>query len=238
MKNKAIVLHHEFSEMFRKLTVEEAGIIIKAVFEYDVNGTDFSSEDRLVDFAFGEIKRYLDSNRERYEKISRVKSENAKKQWEALAKAKKAEEKMELQAVAINENENINENEIEIENVNVNVNENETLPPDEGARKKHTHSQPKPYGEFANVFLTDEQLLNLKKRCNDAEQRIDSFSAYLKSSGKLCRDHYAQLINWRIFPTDKGTPIRAKPPGERREPTFDVSAFTSKAVGIKYEPPT
>ncbi len=231
MKNKAIVLHHEFINMFRKLTDKEAGLIIKAVFEYDVNGTDCEFEERVVDLAYSEIKRYLDSNREKYERLSRTKSENAKKQWTALAEAKKSAKKMELHAAAINENENINENESESEN------ETAVTCEAEPAAEKQTHTKLKPYGEFCNVYLSDEQMLSLKNRCNNAEQRIESLSAYMKASGKLYLDHYAQLINWRMFPTGEDAPVKTKPPGERREPTFDVKEFTKKAVGIKYVPP-
>ena len=245
MKNRALILHHEFIDLFRKLTVEEAGMIIKAIFEYDVHGTAFVTEDRLLDFVFGEVKRYLDSNREKYDRISQKKSENAKKQWEALAKAKKAEEKMQLHAAATNDNDNDNENNNDNDNANDSDsdsdsdNETAVISEDEAAaRETQTHTQMKAYGEFGNVFLSDKQIISLRSRFADADKRIESLSAYMKSSGKLYLDHYAQLLNWRPLPTVTGSPLRYVPPGERREPTFDVSAFTGKAVGIKYSPPT
>lgn len=244
MKNKALLLHHEHYDIINMLSDEEAGALLKAAFEYDINGKVPEFSDRVLSMNFVIIRRFLDSNRERYERVSRSRSKNALKRWNA-ENGEKNEEAMLTDALASNTNENEKENKKEKENENATVTEkenkkekeNETnLPPDK-AEEEQTSSRPKPYGQFSNVYLSDEEILSLKESCNDYKSRIDSFSTYVKLSGSPSSDHYAQLLNWNMFPANDKPPVKPKPPGERREPTFDISAFTSKAVGIKYEPP-
>ena len=151
-----------------------------------------------------------------------------------------------------NSNSNINDNPNSNTNGNINVNVNadsnindnsdvninyEVKADNEKDKFSHTHKSP--YGEFKNVFLSDEEYTKLKQRAADADKRIDSLSAYMKSSGKAYADHYAQLLNWQIFTknTSEIKQTAKKPPGERREPTFDVSEFTKKALNLKYVPP-
>ena len=109
-----------------------------------------------------------------------------------------------------------------------------------GAEENNIHTQKNTFGEFKNVYLTPEEHRRLTERFPDYLSRIESLSAYMKATGKTYRDHYAQLINWHSYTSTaaaKENTATKKPPGERREPTFDVSAFTKKAVGIKYVPP-
>lgn len=61
-----------------------------------------------------------------------------------------------------------------------------------------------------------------------------------KNSVKTPQDIQREKMKWqqqkaKAAPTKS---IKQKPPGERREPTFDVSEFTRKATNIKYVPPT
>ncbi len=68
MRNRALVLHHDFAEMFWLLTDEEAGKLIKAAFKYDMtdNATDF--EDRLMIASLLRIMDFIDKNKAKYEK--------------------------------------------------------------------------------------------------------------------------------------------------------------------------
>ena len=234
MKNKALILHHDYYEVITLLSDEEKGKLLTAIMEYDINGEETEFEDRTLLVLFKQIKRSIDVSHKNYESTCKRRSENAKKRWDA-----NAEENMQLHANAYNENENGNEK--ENENENVNGNEKQTASPENNAAKEasceHTHKTP--HGEFKNVFLSEEEYTKLKQRTADADKRIDSLSAYMKASGKTYEDHYAQLLNWQIFV--KNTPEvkqkTKKPPGERREPTFDVSEFTKKALNLKYVPP-
>ena len=63
-----------------------------------------------------------------------------------------------------------------------------------------TKKAPKPkkeYGEYKNVQLTDNELDKLKSLYpRDWEDRINRLSAYIASSGKKYRSHYATIRMW------------------------------------------
>ncbi len=241
MKNKALILHHDYYEVITLLSDEEKGKLLTAVMEYDINCEETEFEDRALLVLFKQIKKSIDTNREHYETTCKKRAENAKRRWEA-----NADENMQLHANADNGNRNTNTNGNTNANRNVNVNENEktTSPINkrDASSASYEHTDKTPHGEFRNVFLTDEEYTKLKERSADADKRIDSLSAYMKSTGKTYADHYAQLLNWQIYGSathsDTVKSTGKKPPGERREPTFDVSEFTKKALNLKYVPPT
>ena len=63
---------------------------------------------------------------------------------------------------------------------------------------------------------------------------------WYKNSVKTPQDIQREKMKWqqqkaKTAPTKS---VKQKPPGERREPTFDVSEFTKKATNLKYIPPT
>ena len=94
------------------------------------------------------------------------------------------------------------------------------------------------YGEYNNVLLTDAELEKLKAEYPDYEERIERLSSYVASTGKSYKSHYATIRNWARKDTPSASySKKPKPPGERREPTFDVSEFTKKALDLKYVPP-
>lgn len=254
MKPNATMLHHHYGDIIKLLSNEECGKLLKAIMEYDINGTEPEFDDRSLTLIFMQIKISLDSNREHYEKTCQKRAASAKKRWQ---KDTDEEKEMQMQANADNikdkEKANVNENEKEKENEKENVNENVCVKEkektaasektDEAVGEKiseHTNTLKTPYGEFFNVYLTAEEHTRLKQKLPDADMRIDSLSAYMKASGKIYADHYAQLLNWKLYenisPAEKKAQ-KLKPPGERREPTFDVSEFTKKALDIRYVPP-
>ena len=52
-------------------------------------------------------------------------------------------------------------------------------------------------GEFGNVLLSDEEQSKLKARFpDDYEDRIERLSAYIESSGKRYKSHYATILSW------------------------------------------
>ena len=53
------------------------------------------------------------------------------------------------------------------------------------------------YGEFNNVSLSDEELEKLKEKFpKDYQNRIEKLSAYIASTGKKYKSHYATILNW------------------------------------------
>ena len=241
MKNKAIFLLHSFDELINHLTDEEAGQLLKALYDYDMRGIEREFEDRSMFFLFHQIKNTLDKHQKHYNDVCEARKKSAEKRWRDDSGETKNKAVMQMHANAYKEKENekVKENLKEKEKENVNVKENEKQDKAVGFEADATQTHKNTYGEFKNVFLSDEEYKRLKERFPDVLNRIDSLSAYMKSTGKVYLDHYAQLINWHSYATapDRDNTATKKPPGERREPTFDVSAFTKKAVGIKYVAP-
>ena len=55
----------------------------------------------------------------------------------------------------------------------------------------------KKFGEFENVFLSEQEFEKLKARFkNEAEMYIDRLSNYIESSGKRYKSHYATILSW------------------------------------------
>ena len=52
------------------------------------------------------------------------------------------------------------------------------------------------YGEYNNVLLTDDELEKLQAEYPDYSDRIDRLSAYIASTGKAYKSHYATIRNW------------------------------------------
>ena len=259
MKNKATLLLHSFEELIAHLTDEEAGALLKAILTYDIRGETTDFEDRALMFLYTQIAHSLDTHKEHYEKVCEARKKNASKRWDISKKTSKNDEAMQMHAnaynISINENENIKTNENENVNVNKNSkkNENECVNVNEDKKESGadadsplTQTHKKAYGEFSNVFLTDEEHRLVLEKLSEGQRRIDSLSAYIKSTDKHYSDHYATLINWSFYGNEAktlqkwpGTADKTKkPPGERRDPTFDVSEFTKKALNPKYVPPT
>lgn len=52
------------------------------------------------------------------------------------------------------------------------------------------------FGEYQNVFLSDEELEKLKSEFPDWDKRIENLSCYMKSKGKTYKDHLATIRTW------------------------------------------
>lgn len=52
------------------------------------------------------------------------------------------------------------------------------------------------HGEFQNVLLTDEEYGKLQQTIPNADNLIERLSAYIESTGKKYKSHYATLLNW------------------------------------------
>lgn len=84
---------------------------------------------------------------------------------------------------------------------------------------------PKPerhqHGEYKNVLLTAEELRKLSEEYpNDYQERIEELSRYMKSTGKVYKDHLATIRNWaRRDGAQKANTKQAKPINEGRAET-------------------
>lgn len=107
----SFILYTEQKAVIDKLTDEQAGKIIKAIYEY-VETDKMPQLDNILDLVITPFKLALDRNKAKYEKVSKVRAE-------AGAKGGKQKKQMQTKKSKCNDNDN--------ENVNVNVNDNDNV---------------------------------------------------------------------------------------------------------------
>ena len=85
-----IILYKDQSSLISQLTDEEAGLLLKAIYDYSINDGNnadelqpsyFSNADRLLIGVWGQIKEKLDYNNRREKEISEIQSQNSRKRW-------------------------------------------------------------------------------------------------------------------------------------------------------------
>lgn len=89
MKN-SFILYHEFSDYINKLTDEQTGQLLKAIFAYEQDGTA-PQLDPITDMVFTIIQNQLDKNKAKYEEKCEQNRENAKKRWAEQEEANECE---------------------------------------------------------------------------------------------------------------------------------------------------
>ena len=96
------------------------------------------------------------------------------------------------------------------------------------------------YGEYKNVLLTDEELRKLKTEYSDYEKRIENLSAYVESTGKKYKSHYATIRNWARKDAEKKPGRKEIVPqwmqGEKHDYDFDELEKEFDTVTIKDDP--
>ena len=106
------------------------------------------------------------------------------------------------------------ENELqEVKNVNSNYIENNKS---KYSKREYSFCE-NGLGTFQNVFLTDEDISDLQIKLNaQLDNYIERLSAYIKSTGKIYKDHKATILSW--FYKDQG---RSKDVKTSNVPTWE-----------------
>lgn len=93
-KKKAFLLYTDMRERMSKLKNEEAGVLFKAILDYAADGKPIATDNRLLEYAFSEVKQQLDRDAEKYETIKSKRAEagaeGARKRWEKARTAEKS----------------------------------------------------------------------------------------------------------------------------------------------------
>ena len=85
-------------------------------------------------------------------------------------------------------------------------------------KSKKTQKERHRYGEYKNVLLTDDDFEKLKAEfLDDYEQRIESLSEYMESSGKSYKNHLATMRAWS----------RKDKPQKADKASYDIKKFES-----------
>lgn len=64
--------------------------------------------------------------------------------------------------------------------------------------KEESNAASSAYGKYQNVFLTDEELEDLKQSVPDWSAYIEKLSSYMTSTGKSYQNHAATIKNWAM----------------------------------------
>lgn len=174
-KKDSFILYTDQKAVINKLSDEQAGKLIKAIYEYVENG-EMPELDTVLDLVITPFKTVLDKDKAKYEEVSKARAEAGSKGGKA--KESKRKQKKELQvkeSKSSNSDDNDNEYDNDLKKENI--------------KKK--------YGENENVRFTDEEFQKVKDYFpKDYMERIQSLDDYIQSKGKRYKDHFATLRTW------------------------------------------
>ena len=174
----SFILYTEQKEVIDKLSNEDAGQLIKALYEYVETG-NLPNFNNYLDIIIIPFKQNLDRNAEKWESVRQKRIEAGKASAEIrkqnLAKQANAKfAKKDLANEAVNVNVNVNDN------VNVNVNNNKNK---------------KPTLEEIENYITE------KKLKVDAKQFFDYFETgnWIDAKGNKVKNWKQKLLTWNKF---------------------------------------
>lgn len=89
-KSAGILIFKKNKEVFDNLTDEQAGQLIKAIFDYDATG-ELPNLDGLLKVVFLQIRHELDDQSQRYDEICQKRKEAANARWRSQREKEDAE---------------------------------------------------------------------------------------------------------------------------------------------------
>lgn len=175
----SFILYTEQKEVIDKLTDEQAGKLIKAIYEY-VETDKMPQLDSLLEIVIIPFKQNIDRNIDKWEQIKQKRSEagkigaEIKKQKQAKqANANFAKSKEANQAVNVNENVNVNDN--------VNV------------KDKKIH-----FADYVTMTNAEYEKLVSTYSKEFADQCITVLDNYKGANGRKYKSDYRAILSWVI----------------------------------------
>ena len=220
----SFILYNSFYDPLKLLTDEQLGRLFRAIFEFNINGSEEVSNDIKMAFAF--IKNQLIVDSKKYENTLKRKSEAGKRGMKSRwSNSKENITEITNDNSVINDITKITEDNSVIntitnitkitdnENVNENVNEND-ISKKEINKEKKTSSKDKSstddtakaskkevkhkYGVYKHVLLKDEELQKLKKDYSNWEELIRYLDEYIEMKGYKAKSHYLCIKKWVV----------------------------------------
>lgn len=197
MKN-SFVLYTEQKAIFDKLSDEQAGKLIKSIYEYVEKGK-IDNIDEITNIIITPFITVLDKDMQKYEDIKKKRAEagakGVKQKLANQANAKSVKQKLANQAVY--DNEYVNDNEYvsikEKENIKEKaLSETKVSTSDTAKASKHK------YGEYKHVLLKDEELQKLQKDYSNWEELVKYLDEYIEMKGYKAKSHYLAIKKWVV----------------------------------------
>lgn len=207
MDKNTFIMYQGYAPLFEFLSDDEAGKLIKAIFDYCFKNAEISLPDKLQG-VFLLIQNQLNVDMEKYNKIvekrrqAGQKGGRPSKEEEKQKKAKKANGFSEKQK-KLNDNDNVNVN----VNVNDNVNDsvyNDTIcsggqPPTPTSNEKKSYPNEKiSFADNVSMTETEYQALIERYGKDDTEKLIDILDNYKGEKGKRYKSDYRAILNWCV----------------------------------------
>ena len=117
---------------------------------------------------------------------------------------------------------------------NLSRNQTENKPTSNPNTKTNTNTNinKRPYGEFQNVYLTDEEYEKVKS--NGWLDLLEELSAYLDSKGDKYKNHYSALVSWNARRKKESGTIPFKPKEKQYQQLakteYDMDALERKLI--------
>lgn len=179
-KKESFILYTDQKAVIDKLSDEQAGKLIKAIYEYVEDGK-MPELDSVLDLVITPFKTVLDKDRTKYEEVSKARAEAGSKG--GRAKENKTKQKKQLQAKE-NKTSNSDDNDNEYDNDNVNDN-------DLNIKSKRKTFTPPTLEEVKNYVK--EKKLNVDA---DYFHKYFSEGSWIDSLGKPVKNWKQKLITW------------------------------------------
>lgn len=210
-KKESFILYTDQKAVIDKLSDEQAGKLIKAIYEYVENGK-MPEMDSVLDLVITPFKTVLDKDRTKYEEVSKARAEAGSKGGKA--KESKTKQKKQLKTKE-SKTSNSDDNDNEYDNVNDN---------DLNIKSKRKSFTPPTLEEIQNYVR--EKKLNV-----DTEYFYKYFSEgnWIDSLGKPVKNWKQKLITW-----DKRNKQAVPKPEEIPRQEFkevDTSKLTAEEYG-------
>lgn len=77
-EKKGFLLFHDSYEIVSELSDEQAGKLLKAIFDYSINGKEIITDDGTLRIVFKMIKNSLERNLDKYERVVEIRNKKAR----------------------------------------------------------------------------------------------------------------------------------------------------------------
>ena len=227
-ERKSFVMYMDWYEVVSMLDDKQAGALVKALYEFEVNGK-VPKLDQITAVAFTVMKSTLERDRKKWEETTQKRRENASKG--GIAKAAKAKKnlpnaknelpnaKNDLANLPDNVNENVSDNDNESDNAS--VSKNESVSVNDASLSK-----------FERVELSEAEKQDLIGQSDrlTVERYILKIIDWQKKNRKLNSKPYISIRRW--FEEDG---VKPKPQLVKNEGGISVDEYDAFARSIDFD---